>query len=155
MRPARRRPAPLLLALLLSGYSSAGVKDDTPFASDRDAAVHFVKPLFPLMDCETVGAVSKGEVDDHFFALFYTFARLRSFSFEKSDTQRAFSDSSEEKVSTLFGMMDQNGNGVVSTGEFRDFMYTAMDLIDVEQKGRVTLTDLGLDEPRLIRAKQR
>lgn len=144
-----------LFVLLLSGWNSAAARDSEPFASEREAAVHFLRPFFPVMDCENMGVISKGEVDDHFFAVFYSVGRLRTFSISLEDLERSLLHSSKEQISFVFAMMDQDGDRAVSTQEFREFMYRAIDLADTGQNGEVTLTDLGMEQPRIIRAHQR
>jgi len=160
MRQARfgcHRIRILLLAFLLAAPASlkAGDIEGEGFASDRAAAVHFLRPLFPIMDCEGMGVVGKGEVDDHFFALFYSVGERGAFSISRNDLARAYADSNERQISHIFSMMDQGGNDAVSTNEFRSFLFEALALADIGQKGEVTLADLGLDPPRIIRAQDR
>lgn len=145
----------MLLTLLLIGCGSSKPGKNEPFADDRAAAVHILQPFFPILDCGDAGLISKGEVDDHFFQLFYFLDKRRSVSIRQEDLEHALFASSKEQVAYLFKMMDQNANGIVAPNEFRDFMYKAIDLADTENKGEITLADVGLEPPKIIRAKDR
>ena len=149
------RAQTLLFALLLGAPAALLAGDTEGFANDREAAVHFLRPMFPIMDCEGVGVISKGEVDEHFFELFYALTERGSFSIARDEVERSIPNSNDAQLEHIFGMMDINGNGIVSTEEFRNFMFTALDLADSEQKGEVTLADVGLEAPRIIRAQDR
>lgn len=144
-----------LLPLLLGGCSSPQSGDSKPFASEHAAAVHFLKPIFPILDCDSVGVVGKGEVDEHFYEVFYAVDKNRSLSIRQEDLEHALFDSSKEEVSYIFTMMDKNLDKVVSTEEFQDFMYTIIDLADTGKNGEITLADLGLEAAKIIRAHER
>lgn len=145
----------ILLTFLALGCNSAVAGAGEIFASDREAAVHFLRPLFGIMDCEAIGVVSKAEVDDHFSELFYSFGARRSFSFVQDEFEQSLLNSSKAQATSIFNMIDQDGSGSVSTSEFRHFMYRVMDLVDRDQNGEVTLEDLGSEVPEIIRAEDR
>jgi len=145
----------LLLTLLLGASGTSLAEDSKGFANDRAAAVHFLRPMFSIMDCEGMGVIGKGEVDEHFFELFYALTERGSFSIAREEVERSIPDSNDAQIEHIFGMMDQSDNGVVSTKEFRSFMFTVLDLADAAKKGEVTLADVGLDAPRIIRAQDR
>lgn len=153
----------LALALVLGCLSSAAAHDGlgnmpddgAGFGSDRAAAVYFLRPLFPIMDCEGMGVISEGEVEDHFFALFYSVGKRGAFHITRDDLVRSLDGSSEARITHVFDLMDGNGDGRVSTSEFREFMVKAIRLADVEQNGEVSLADLDMATPRIIRSRDR
>ena len=144
-----------LLVLLLGATTPVAAVQEAAFGSDRAAAVYFLRPLFPIMDCEGMGVVTKGEVEEHFFALFYSVSERGAFHLSHADLARALPGSSALQVSYLFGMMDRDEDGMVTTAEFHHFMLRAIELADSGGKGEVTLADVGLAPPRIIRARDR
>ncbi len=152
----RRNKYPLaLLCLVMASCSSSKVQEQMAFADDRAAAIHFLQSNFTILDCSDRGIVSKGEVDDHFYDLFYSIDRNRSLHITYDELERAFSDSTDAQVSYLFRLMDGDLDSSVTTQEFRRFMFTAIDLADTNKNGEVTLADVNLEPPKIIRADQR
>lgn len=144
-----------LLTLLLVGCSATEVQESKAFPNDQAAAVHFMKSKFSIMDCSDMGIISKGEVDEHFYDLFYAINKSRSLSISRDELQGSLYDSNDAQVSYIFELMDSNLDRVVSTKEFRSFMFTAIDLLDTNKNGEVTLADVGLEAPKIIRAHER
>src|SRR5690606_3536783 len=99
--------------------------------------------------------VAKGEVDEHFYDMFYAINKSRSLSINKDELQGSLYGSNDAQVSYIFELMDSNLDSIVTTKEFRSFMFTAIDLVDTNKNGEITLADVGLEAPKIIRAHER
>jgi hypothetical protein len=144
----------LPIALLLVGCTpeETPLAPAKPFADERAAALHFIKPAFPILDCTDTGSIEQGEVDEHFFNLFFSLDADRSRSISLQEYIRAAYDSTPEKEGFIFDLIDTDGNGAVSTREYRQHLFTAIDLADENGDGEVTELEAGV-APRQVAAK--
>ena len=120
--------------------------NEIAFTYHSSAVKHFIQPMFSVLDCEHVGKISSGEVDEHFYALFFYIDRDQSRDITLDEFIRSAHGSTPEKEQYLFGLMDVDKNDLVSVNEFRDFTISAIDSSDTDNDGLVSEREIGLVE---------
>lgn len=136
----------LALSLFYS-LSSAHAETDPlapAFADLRSAAIHFLQPIFYTLDCEKVGVVEAGEVEEHFYEIFFRADRDHSRSISRQEFRLAAVTRNDRKEDYIFDLMNRDGNDVVSVQEFLQHVYTAIDLADSNKNGELTEQEAGI-----------
>ena len=137
----------LLLSIVLSACASAPVP--TPDTLDpHRAAQHFFQPIFSPMDCELVGRAGKGEIEDHFAALYFFLDRSHDRIINRAEFDNAQFNASPLEKDFIFSHMDANGDGQVTPQEYMQFAYYAFDLLDTNQDGDLTDTEVDMQSFR-------
>lgn len=103
----------------------------TPSQGDvTKAASHFVHPFLNELDCENVGYVQVGEVDEHFFPIFnvYDIDKSKSLSRKEVLGDRYIKNHALQAVS--FDLMDANKDEKITPQEMRVYLVDALKLLD-------------------------
>ncbi len=143
----------LLWLLALSGISacshqSTRTNEEPVFPDQKSTAIHFIQPLFTVLDCERKGEIESGEVDEHFFELYFFTDRDRSRSISLQEYINSVAKSSSEQSTYIFNQMDTDKDALISTREFRDYLITSIEIADANQDGSVTEQEARLEEFR-------
>ena len=104
-------------------------------------AVHFIQPIFEILDCENVGIVQAGDSGEHMGQLFYARDRDRSRTLSQPEFIRA---AHAELDSAIFSRIDSDGDGVLSDREYRSYVEHAIRIIDTSGDAEVTLEEAKL-----------
>ena len=128
--------------LVLSACSSVQPADssaanDSGFGEQK-AAVRFLQPLFSTLDCEQVGEIEAGEVDEHFAQIYFFSDRDQSRSLSEAEYLRSIAHSDPQKDSFIFTLMDTNKDTLVTPMEFRMYTFKAIKLADTDGSGSVS-----------------
>lgn len=127
----------LLFSAVLMACSTVN-ETQQPVVEGRVAAIRFIQPLFSALDCEGVGEIDPGEVDEHFFELYFFADRDHSRTISEQEYVQSISQSNPELDSHIFHLMDKDGDSVVTTSEFRSYLFRAMHLADRDRNGTVS-----------------
>ncbi|MAR90446.1 MAG: hypothetical protein CML06_06150 [Pseudomonadales bacterium] len=133
--------------------ASSAQDDSAPLPDQRASAVHFLQPVFSVLDCEKKGEVEAGEVDNHFFELYFFADRDQSRSISQAEFLAHSSAESRDKDLYVFQQMDTNRNGTVSVMEYRQHVFRALELADTDADGVVTAEEAEL--AAFLRARSR
>ncbi len=149
--PACRFPwLPLIAAI--STYTAADSKTAAAlFPDQRSAAVHFLQPIFPDLDCEGVGVVEQGEVDEHFFQLFFSQDTDQSKTLSMREFLRYSREENRAKDIFLFKLIDKNADGQLSPREYREHVIFAIDAADADRDGELTEAEVYGDKLKKAR----
>lgn len=118
---------------------------DPAFTNEVEAAQHFLKPIFSILDCEGEGEVEPGEVDEHFSGLFFYVDRDLDKNITEEELVSSAHHSHPSKERYLFALMDTDRNGVVSGSEFRNYLIHAVSVADHNQDGMLTPDEVGIE----------
>jgi len=132
----------LVAAFLISSVSPFAYSGSPPFAKERDAAVFFLTPIFSIIDCEAVDVIEDGDVDEHFSTLFFFNDRDQSRVITESEFVGARAKHAQAQSTYVFKMMDLDGNGQVSTHEYRRYISFAIDTADLNKDGELAKIEL-------------
>ena len=142
----------IILLLVVLAASSVCISNEkttvlSPFISEVDAAIYFLRPMFHAL----------GEVDVHFSQLFFYEDTDSSRTISKQEYTKARTNRMPAKDRYLFEWMDTNNDGVVSALEFREHIFWAIRTADVNNDGEVSSDELGFGKlPVILRSyKQR
>jgi hypothetical protein len=127
----------LLVSYSLSFLTPAMANDTGVTKPQRDAAVYFLTPIFDIIDCESVGVIEDGDVDEHFTSLFFFNDRDQSRYIVESEFVRARSGKTKKQSVEVFQMMDTNSNGQVTPQEYRQFVSYAIKATDTDNNGEL------------------
>ena len=140
-----RHLSSFIAAILFSTTTVADKKKTpSPFTNDIEAAKHFIKPIFSTLDCEGVGVIEAGEVDEHFFNLFFYHDRDRSKTIRQSEFVFSKDSLERQRLAYVFTQMDVDKNSLVSTNEYRDHVISSIDKADINRNGELTEAEAGL-----------
>jgi hypothetical protein len=126
----------------------------SPFSNQYSAAVHFIQPLFSVLDCEKVGEIEKGEIDEHFHELFFFADRDQSRTITLPEYSHSVSHSTAQQDQYIFVQMDANADGVVDPNEFQIYLNRSIDAADLNQDGSVTEQEAQLHSFKRVSAKK-
>ena len=128
--------------------STPGVEnteEDLAFASPLQAAQHFIKPIYSQLDCEGIGEIDDGEVDEHMNGLYFYVDRDQNREISEQELVRSAFNSTPAKEQYLYKLMDVDQSGAVTGYEFRNFIIWAIQTADQNQDGIVTPEEAGID----------
>ncbi|MCB1740313.1 MAG: hypothetical protein KDK91_08090 [Gammaproteobacteria bacterium] len=121
-------------------------KKDEPAVDELSAAHYLIGRFFPLLDCENDQLVDAGEIDMHLAAMFGPLDRDRSLSLSKSELVSSPAGTPAYRYQArVFELADRNGDGIISSREFRDHMAHSFALVDANHDG-----DLRAEEIRPV-----
>ncbi|MEE2733281.1 MAG: hypothetical protein VYA55_20850 [Pseudomonadota bacterium] len=130
-----------ILALLWACAVAPADSDVRPEAETVDprhaAAVHFIQPIFSVLDCEKKGEIEAGEIDEHFAELYFFVDRDRSRTISLQEFSASMSHSSAQQDAYLFQQMDTNQDQLVSIMEYRQFVFEVLQVADTDRNGSV------------------
>ena len=139
--PYIARRAALMLVLTLAACTMQSPVAPAPatdhFVDEHQAALHFIQPIFSVLDCEKKGEIEQGEVDEHFFELYFFADRDRSRSISAVEFAQSTPHSTPQQNLYLFQRMDTDRNELISVEEYRQFVFAALQVADTNQDGSV------------------
>ncbi len=110
--------------------------------------MHFLQPMFDTLDCEGVGIVESGEVDEHFYGVFGFADVDNSRSLSKQEYIKSIHNADPGLESFIFASIDKNGDGMLSPLEFRNHVIMAIDIADTNRNGELTETEAEMQNWR-------
>ena len=129
----------LVLMVMLPNSGAAEVSSGYgPFQDQRNAAIHFMRPIFHTLDCEGVGIIEQGEVDEHFNQIFFFSDRDFSRSISKNEYINTARRNSVAEDEFIFEVMDSDDDGTVSPREYRTHVLWAIDAADANADGELS-----------------
>jgi hypothetical protein len=132
-----------LVSISISAIGANQTPDPkAPFKDRYEEAVYFLTPIFPVLDCEGMGEIEDGDVDEHFHSLFFYNDRDQSKYIVESEFLLGRAKESSAQSRFVFVMMDSNGDGKVSAYEYRQYVSQSISFADIDQNGEVNLTEL-------------
>jgi len=120
-----------------------GVANDEQVNPHR-AMQRFFQPVYSPMDCELVGRAHKDEIDEHFAALYFSLDRSHDRTISRGEFFAQQSNATDGEKAYLYEQMDADGDGSVSPDEYRLFAYRAFDLLDLDQDGDLTESEVDM-----------
>ena len=130
------------MAVLPAGTAFAD--DPFPVSTEAELAAHaqIVRPFFNELDCENLGYVQPGEVDEHVGPIFISFDVNRSRDIDSSEW-RSYPYMRDKPLMALsFRVADRDGDNVVSIREFTDYMRQAVAALDSDGDGEVSPAEM-------------
>lgn len=128
--------------LLFLVYSTAGCSTKSSEATvntePRSLALHLIQPMFDTFDCEHVGIVQAGEVDEHYHGYFKAADVDNSRDLTEQEYLRSIYDKNETLDKAIFSQMDSNKDGSVNNKEFRNYVIQAITTADSDHDGDLT-----------------
>lgn len=134
----------LVYFMALSACSLIEPTGNESIGSEQKAAVRFLSPVFPLLDCEHVGEIETGEVDEHFSQMYFFVDRDMSRSVTEAEFLRSMPRPDPDKDRQIFKLMDTNLDTLVTPMEFRRYSYKAIKQADADNSGSVSRREVGL-----------
>lgn len=128
----------------IAGCAQNPAAQDVSDVDPRRAMQHFYQPIFTPMDCELIGRAQKGEVDEHFPALYFFLDRSHDRVISRDEFFEALVTATDGEKTWLFARMDADGDGGVTPEEYRRFVYAGFDLLDVDQNGDLTEAEVDM-----------
>jgi len=113
-------------------------KDGLDLSDNHGKAVHFLRPMFDVFDCEGVGAFETGEVDEHYFGVFKASDPDHSRTITQEEYIESIPDADPELEAHIFQQMDNDANGLVTYNEFLQHIYWAFETADKDNNGELT-----------------
>lgn len=120
--------------------------NSSPFEDRRAEAVYFLTPIFSILDCESVGEIEDGGVDEHFSTLYFYSDRDMSRTIVESEFVLGRPEDKKEQSRFVFKMMDTDGNGQVTPGEYRQYVSFAIAEADLDKNGELHESELFADK---------
>ena len=130
-----------------------GANAVSPAFGDRTLAIHFIQPIFGILDCEGVGAVQAGESDEHMQQLFFSKDRDRSRTLSQQEFITGNTKHSKLDAA-VFRQIDSNGDGVLSAAEYRNYVEHVILLIDTDGDSEVSLEEAELPPMPPVRKRR-
>ena len=119
-----------------------------PFPSAQEAAAHFVRPMFPILDCEGTGQVEPGEVDEHIFQIVAYTDSDRSRKISLAEFIASVHNSNPENEAFIFHEMDADHNGEVTLRELHQHIVRSIEVADLNKDGELTEAEVEMDKFR-------
>ena len=108
----------------------------------HSAHAQMVRPFFDELDCENLGFVQPGEVEEHIGPIFLSFDANGSRDIDLSEWQRYPYMLHKSLMKLSFSVADRNGNKVVSFREFTEYLSLAVTTLDADHDGEVSPAEL-------------
>jgi hypothetical protein len=141
-----KRALPIILGL--AGLPGCGQLVDQPLplsqapATELAAHAQMVSPFFNELDCENLGYVQPGEVDEHVGPIFLSFDTNRSRDIDATEWRTYPYMPDKPLMALSFRVADRDGDKVVSIREFTDYMRQAVSALDGDGDGEVSPAEL-------------
>lgn len=137
----------IIPALVLSGGLEAEspapvATPDEGISLERAAAAQFLKPYFNELDCEDLGYVQSGEVDEHLAGVFSSLDRDQSRAVSLKEWQNYPYLKNKPLNEIAFTIADADGNGQVDYRELGDYLVEAIRSLDSDHDDEVYPEDL-------------
>lgn len=105
-------------------------------------ASYVLAPIFDILDCDRVGAIDSGQVDEHVFEVFRPNDRDRSRRLSAKEFGRTFTRGGAALRTQLFRQADRNGDEQLTANEYQGHLYAMVELADTNRDGEVTRQEL-------------
>ncbi|MEL6185463.1 MAG: hypothetical protein AAFU79_12640 [Myxococcota bacterium] len=105
------------------------------------SAVTVLFEVFPHLDCELDRVVDVGEVDEHNSQVFRRYDSDHSINLSRNEYERIHLQ--EPATSDIgFTAADRDGDGLITVIEFRNHLSSALQAVDADNDGEVSLNEL-------------
>ena len=116
----------------------------SPAGSEAELAAHavIVDPLFDELDCESLGYVQPGEVDEHAGPIFSSFDIDKSFGISRAEWYGGAISKENSLVALSFEMADANSDTSLNFLEFTTYLKRAVSTLDSNGDGELSPAEL-------------
>jgi len=110
----------------------------------REQAAHaqMVEPFFDELDCENLGYVQPGEVEEHIGPIFISFDADRSQNIDALEWRHFPYIRDKALMQLSFSVADRDGNNSVSFREFTEYLSLAVASLDSDGNGELSPAEL-------------
>ena len=132
------------MVAVLSAGGAPAEPNSSPGGSEQELAAHavIVNPLFDELDCESLGYVQPGEVDEHAGPIFSSFDTDKSFGISKAEWYGGAISKENALVALSFKMADANSDTSLNYLEFTTYLKRAVSTLDSNGDGELSPAEL-------------
>lgn len=109
---------------------------------EHQAHAQMVEPFFDELDCENLGYVQRGEVEEHIGPIFISFDADGSRDIDPLEWGSFPYMRDKPLLQLSFSVADRDRNNIVSFREFTDYLSLAVAALDADGNGELSPAEL-------------
>ena len=121
----------------MASYTVADAPSSKHDIAELRAAAQFISSFANELDCENVGHIESGEVDEHLPPIFLRFDVDRSRAITRKELLSEPYLKDKTLLSVSYSLMDTDGSGSVEFQELGNYMIEAIELLDEDNNGEL------------------